>query len=103
MSDDIHVEFEIRSMFIMKDTLREMGINYSECSENVVEIERPSQNIIINGDTGEISLDSDNKSELDVILQKYQVAWYKDNCIRQGNRVKEEVTASGEVILRVRR
>jgi len=102
MSDDIKVGFEIRSMLIMRDTLKEMGIDFTEINDQTVSIERPYHNIVINGETNEVSLDSENKPELDKILQNYQVAWYKDQLIREGNKITEEVSVNGEVIIRVR-
>ncbi len=103
MSDEIYVGFEIRSMLLMKETLREMGIDFNETSENVVEIKRPYHNIVLNGDTGRVSWDQENEAELDIITQNYKVAWYRDNLIRQGNKVTEEVKASGEIVIHVTR
>lgn len=103
MSDDIKIEFEVRNMTIMRKTLEEMDIHFNSLSDDVVEIPRDYHNIVINGNTGEISFDTMNKNEVDIITQKYQVAWYKDNLIRQGNKVKEEVKQTGEIVLRVTR
>lgn len=103
MSDEVKVLFEIRSMLIMKDTLKEMGIDFNELSDKAVEIPRQYNNIVINSETGEINFDSENKGEVDKICQQYQSAWYKDQLIREGNRFTEEVSANGEIILHVTR
>jgi hypothetical protein len=103
MSTEIQILFEIRSMLIMKDTLTEMGINYNEVSDNKLEIERPYHNIVIDSETGQVSLDEENKNEVDLITQQYQVNWYKDRAIREGNHIREEVTTTGEIILHVTR
>lgn len=103
MSEEIKVLFEVRNTLIMKDTLKEMGIDYNELSEHVVEIPRPYHNMVINGETGVVTLDEENKTEMDTICQKYQVNWYKDRAIREGNHVTEEVKATGEIVLHVTR
>ena len=103
MSAEIQILFEIRSMLIMKDTLAEMGIDYNEIRDDVLEIGRPYHNIVIDGKTGQVSLDEENSHEVDLITQGYQVNWYKDRAIREGNHIHEEVTTTGEVILHVTR
>ncbi len=103
MSDEMKIQFEVRSALIMKDTLTEMGIDFVENHENILDVKRPYHHMIINCDTGEVSLDQENKSEMDNICQRYQVNWYKDRAIREGNHVREEVTASGEIVLHVTR
>jgi len=103
MSDEIKVLFEIRNMLIMKETLKEMGIDYNELSEHSVEIQRPYHNMVINSETGEVTLDEENKQEMDIICQKYQINWYKDRAVREGNHVREEVRSTGEIVLHVTR
>ncbi len=103
MSDEMTVKCEIRSMLIMKETLTEMGIDFKEIKGDILEIDRPYHNMVINGETGEVTLDQENKGEMDNICQKYQVNWYKDRAIREGNKVREEVLTSGEIILHVTR
>ena len=101
MSREIETLFEIRSMLILKDTLREMGIDYQELKGDILRIDRDYHDIVINGETGEISYDEENQQEINKIKQTYQTNWYKDNLIRQGNKITEEVTATGEVIIHV--
>lgn len=103
MSAEIVILCEIRSMLIMKDTLTDMGIDYNEIRGDVLEIQRPYHNIVIDGKTGQVSLDEENSHEVDLITQRYQVNWYKDRAIREGNHIREEVKATGEVVLHVTR
>lgn len=103
MSQDVIVQFEVRSMLIMKDTLAEMGFNYKELNNGSLRIDRQYHNIIINGKTGNISYDEEDKSIVDDFTQKYMVSWYKDKAIREGNTVREEVKANGEIHLHVTR
>ena len=100
MSRGVEVEFEVRSMDIMKDTLTKMKIKFSE-NGNEVTIGKRYNNITINSDTGRIAYDEENQKQVDKICQQYMVNWYKDRAIREGNEVQEEVMANGEVHLHV--
>jgi len=91
MSEEIQVKFEVRSMPIMKATLEQMGVAFEEIKADILSIKRPYHNIVINGVTGEVSFDQENKRELDIITQNYQTAWYKDKFIREGIQFTEEV------------
>ena len=103
MSCEICIQFEVRSMLIMKDTLTEMGINYEEVGTDIVEIERPYHNIRIYGETGQVSFDEIHQEDVHKICQTYQVNWYKDKAIKEGNKVREEVNTEGVVTLHVLR
>lgn len=91
MSEEIHVEFEVRSVPIMRETLNEMGYVFTETQKEILVVNRKYHNIVINGKTGEVSLDIENKKEVDLITQNYQTAWFKDNLIREGHQYTEEV------------
>ena len=101
MSDEICVQFEVRSMLIMKDTLDKLGLAYQELKGDILSIRRLYHNIKINGQTGKISYDEMDKSEIDSICQNYMVNWYKDKAIREGNEIREETNVKGEVIIHV--
>ena len=101
MSQEVDVEFEVRSMDIMKDTLTKMEIEFSEIGKNEVTIKKSYNNITINSDTGRISYDEGYQRQVDEICQQYMVNWYKDRAIREGNEIQEEVMANGEVHLHV--
>jgi len=100
MSREIQVLFEIRSALILKDTLKEMGINYEELG-NLITIKKKYHNIVMDLETGTISFDEMNINEVNKIKKNYMVNWYKDNAIREGNKVKEEINEKGQVILHV--
>jgi len=101
MSRDVSVEFEVRSLCIMEDTLKEMEIPYSKSQKNILTIKKPYHNIVINSESGKISYDEENKNEVDILTRNYMVNWYKDQAIREGNEIREEVMANGEIHLHV--
>jgi len=103
MSDEIHTEFEIKSSLILRETLQEMGKNFTETKPDVFVLNRPYHNMVFNANTGKISLDQENKNEMDLITQNYQTNWYQDCAIREGNKVTREVLVSGEIVLHVSR
>jgi hypothetical protein len=104
MSRKITAQFEVRNMLIMKDTLAQMGINYKELNPNCLQIGQHRSNTIkINAASGEVTYDSDQERDVNSIKQNYMVNVFRDKTIREGNRVQEEVTANGEVILHVLR
>jgi len=101
MSREVEVLFEIRSMPIMRDTLARMNLNYSESKEEILTIQRPYHNIVINGKTGQISYDESYEWDIDNIRRNYSVNWYKDELIREGNEIREEVLPNGEIHIHV--
>jgi len=103
MSDEICTQFEFKSALVLKDTLREMNKNFVETKPNVFVLNRPYHNMVFDANTGRVSLDEENKNEMDLITQNYQTNWYQDCAIREGNTVEKEVLASGEIILHVSR
>lgn len=101
MSKEVQVQFEVREMFIMKETLEQMGINYQELNEHQLEIKKSYHNIVIDAQSGIIRYDDMDKKQIDKIKQGYMVNFYKDKAIREGNKVTEEVQANGEIILHI--
>ena len=99
MSRKVCVNFEVRSMAIMKDTLKNMGINYDELGQDEVSIHKNYHNIQINAKTGNVSYDEMDSKTVNSIKQNYMVAWYKDKAIREGMQLREERQANGEVVL----
>ena len=99
MSRKICVQFEIRNMLIMRDTLKQMGMNYDEINEDQIEIRRNWNNIIMNSQTGQISYDEVNVNEVNSIKQNYMTNWYKDQAIREGMNLQEERNNLGQVVL----
>ena len=97
MSRRVNVHFEVRDMLIMKETLKQMGINFNEISENVIETSNPR--IEINGDTSNMNYDSMDKKAAQNIKQEYMVEFYRDKAIREGNRLEKKVEANGEILL----
>lgn len=103
MSREIKVQFEIRSALIMRDTLEQMGINYEELQKDVFSIHERYHNTVIDCENNTIKYDDMAKKNVDKVKQNYMVNWYKDKAIREGNQIKEEVTADGEILLHVYR
>ena len=86
-------------MLIMRDTLKQMGMNYDEINEDQIEIRRNWNNIIMNSQTGQISYDEVNVNEVNSIKQNYMTNWYKDQAIREGMNLQEERNNLGQVVL----
>ncbi len=101
MSKEVHVDCEIRSMTIMENTLNQMRISYNVKNADTFTITRPYHNIVINGKKGKVSYDDMDKKYVEKILQNYTVNWYKDRAIREGNEIREEVQANGEIHIHV--
>jgi len=93
--------FEIRDMVILKDTLSQLGHNFTEVSEEIVEINRSYHPIRFNSKTGQVSYDDMCTSEVNSIKQKYMVNFYKDCAIKEGMQIRETVSATGEIELHV--
>ncbi len=98
MSNLINVLFEVRNLAIMKDTLTEMGIKFSEQNETLT-IMKSRYPITINATTGQISFDSDQTNEVNKIKQAYAENFYRDQAIREGMKVHKEINANGEIEL----
>jgi len=103
MSRLICAQFEVRNMLIMKDTLTQMNIDYKELNKDCIQIGQYRNSIKINAASGEISYDSDQERDVNSIKQNYMVNVFRDKTIREGNRVQEEVSANGDIILHVLR
>ena len=100
MSRKVCVQFAVRNMMIMKNTLNQLGFGFDEVSEDQLEIRRSYNNIIINGEG--ISYDSANENEINGIKQAYTVNFYKDQAVREGMSLVEEKASNGEIVLRLR-
>jgi len=99
MSRKIEVAFEVRDMLIMKDTLKQMGIQFSEQGANGLRI-ATSYGISITG--SKISYDDVDQRQVNEIKQQYMVNFYRDKAIKEGMQLHEERNAKGEVILTLR-
>ena len=96
MSRKITVQFEVREMLIMKDTLEQMGISFTE-SAGQLRIEGSYGGISITDSN--ISFDSVDQKRVNKIKQQYMTNFYRDKAIKEGMQIHEEVNAKGEVIL----
>jgi hypothetical protein len=101
MSRKIEVQTEIRDMLILKDTLKQLGHNFTDVSAAVIEISRSYHPIQFNTNTGTVSYDDANTSEANKIKQLYTVNFYKDQAIKEGNQVQEIKRANGEIEIRI--
>lgn len=101
MSAEIKVQFEVRDMLIMKDTLKRLGYDYKEMGEHRVEIASHYRPIAIDSNSGEISFDNVDQKKVDKIRQEYMVDFYRDKALREGCQFKQEVNAQGEVIINI--
>jgi hypothetical protein len=92
---------EIRDMLILKETLKQMGHNFSETNADVIEMQRSYNNIQFNVKTGEVSFDDAQTQEVNKIKQAYAVNFYKDQAIKEGNQVQEVKRTNGEIEIRI--
>ena len=99
MSRHITVLSEVHDALILKDTLNQMGVKYTEVSDDVISIQRSYHSIMIDTNTDKISCDEANASEVEEIKYQYSINFYKDQAIKEGNSVTEEVTADGETVI----
>lgn len=95
MSRKVCINFEVRNMAIMKDTLKQLGYNFNEQGENILQIMQPYAKI----DNGTIKYDNMDTTRINKIKKNYMVNFYKDQAIREGMQIKEEVKSNGEVHL----
>lgn len=101
MSRKVVVQTEIRDMLILKDTLKQMGHNFTEVNADLVEMSRSYHNVQFNTKTGNVSFDDVQINEVNSIKQIYAVNFYKDRAIKEGNQIQEVKRASGEIEIRI--
>ena len=99
MSRKVNVQFEIRSMLIMKDTLKQMGFDYTELSDSKLSARVGRYPLTIDSAKGLINYDEDDRSEVDHLKQEYMISWYRDKAIREGMQLKSERQTNGDVVL----
>ena len=73
MSRKVCVQFEVRDMLILKNTLKQMGHDFVEKGQDIVEIQRNYHNISFNAKSGQVSYDDMNGSEVNKIKQQYML------------------------------
>ena len=96
MSTKIVVQTEIREMTILKDTLEEMGLNHT-VENDVVRIQNLSYPVAINLQTGDINYDSDQKGQIQDMVQQYAANWWKNECLKEGTETRQEVDTQGRI------
>lgn len=98
MSRKIEVAFEVRDMLIMKDTLKQMGIQFSEEGADRLRI-ATSYGITVSGT--KMNYDEVDQAQVNKIKQQYTVNFWRDKAIKEGMQLHEERNNKGEVILRL--
>ena len=88
MSRKVTVAFQVNSLDIMRNTLKDMSISFNE-QEQCITVKRNYNSIVIDGQTHEISYDSDNEKEVNSIKQNYMTNFYKDQAIREGVQLEQ--------------
>ena len=99
MSQKICVQFEVREALIMKDTIKELGHDFTEQSQDVLTIQASYSPITIDCNAGKISCDSGSQTTVNKIKQQYMINFYRDKAIKEGMQIQQEVKANGEVII----
>ncbi len=102
MSRKVVVQFEVHSAEIMRDTLEELNIVFSENkAKTVFTIKHKYNNIEINSNTNQITHDDTGLKKVNKIKRTYAVNWYRDRAIKEGMQIREEVNAKGQIELHV--
>jgi len=99
MSQKICVQFEVREALIMKDTIKEMGHDFTETKQDVLTIQASYSPIVIDCNVGEIRCDSASQNTVNQIKQQYMVNFYRDKAIKEGMQLQQETKANGEIII----
>ena len=96
MSEFVTVQFEIKDMAIMKETLKELSHNFTELGEQHLQI-----NLKYNVDihSGTIKYDSDDIKEVNKLKKTYMVNFYRIQAIKEGMEVNVEEQANGEIFI----
>ena len=97
MSRKVCVQFEVRDQLIMKDTLKEMGFNFSESGDRLQV--SSSYGISIDCGSGNIRYDDVDERNVNKIKQQYTINYYRNKAIKEGMQLREERNAKGEVII----
>jgi intein-encoded DNA endonuclease-like protein len=97
MSTKIIVQTEIREMAILRDTLEEMGLSFTAENENIIRIQNMSYPVSINLQNGSIDYDSDQRSIVDDMIQKYAVNYVRDEYLKRGLSIQQEVDQQGRI------
>ena len=98
MSRTVHVDFEVRSTEIMKRTLEQLGVQFSERGETITaKNEGGYREIQISAN--KITYDNTDERHVNKIKQAYSVNFYKDQAIKEGMQLREEKQANGTVVL----
>jgi len=87
-------------MAIMKKTLEQMGYSFTEAGETL-KLSSGRYDITVDGKKGRINFDSEDRKLINTISQNYQVNFFRDQAIREGNKVTQEQMADGRIILHV--
>jgi len=98
MSRNVHVEFSVQNMSIMKGTLAQMNIDFRETNADQIEVAKRYHNIVFK--TGQkTTCDDMDQTFVNSIAQNYTVNAYKDRAIREGVNLREERLANGQIVL----
>lgn len=84
-------------MLIMKNTLEQMGYNYQELGDEKISVSMGYHQMVIDGNAGMITYDSDDVAGLNKIKQAYMVEFYREQAIQEGNQVQTEVQDDGSI------
>jgi hypothetical protein len=98
MSQKLCIQFEVREALIMKDTLKEMGYDFTEAKPDVLSL-RATYAMTIDCNAGSIRFDSGDTGTVNKIKQQYMINFYRDKAIKEGMQIQEETKANGEVII----
>jgi len=97
MSAKIVCQTELHDSVILRETLKELGLTYTEQGDEVLQIINSSYPITINMKTGDVNYDSDQSREIDKIKQQYAFNFIRDQYLKEGTDIHHEVEANGTI------
>lgn len=99
MSCRVTVHCDIRNMKLLRETLDEMGYNYTD-KENGVTVKSGFRNIEIS-ENGKVVGDSGSRSTIDKINQTYQKNNVRANALKQGHMIESIREVGEDIVLEI--
>ena len=98
MSQQVTTQTEIRNVDILKETLKEMGINYSEIDDHTYAWGTGYNRMSVDVNNGEVKYDHMYGAKLDEFKMTYSKNNVRASILKKGHRIKsQKVLADGRI------
>jgi len=101
MSKEIKVSFEIHNRAILKKALSQLGYVFTETGDEIAVSGDFYMPVRFNIAHKDVSFDNMDTKKVNAIKQAYSVGYYRDQAIREGSQVAQEVMSDGSIRLRI--